>query len=100
MQHKAQGVSICSLSPIVSAPTRAPRRACTARGVRRSRAAMHERAELHANAGRGVCGLTICAPLQGSMSAYAPDCEFSDPFVSFKGTTRFQQNVGNLGGLM
>lgn len=38
--------------------------------------------------------------LQGDMLAYAPDCEFSDPFVAFKGTKRFQQNVGNLGGLM
>lgn len=36
----------------------------------------------------------------GDMSAYAPDCTFSDPFVSFKGTQRFKQNVGNLGGLM
>ncbi|GAX80191.1 hypothetical protein CEUSTIGMA_g7629.t1 [Chlamydomonas eustigma] len=37
---------------------------------------------------------------KGDMSAYAEDCEFSDPFVSFRGTSRFKQNVGNLGGLM
>eukprot|EP00955_Chlamydomonas_euryale_P112402 366130-Chlamydomonas_euryale.AAC.29 len=28
------------------------------------------------------------------------DCVFADPFVSFSGTDRFKQNVGNLGGLM
>ena len=37
---------------------------------------------------------------KGDMAAYAEDCEFSDPFVAFRGTGRFQQNVGNLGGLM
>jgi len=37
---------------------------------------------------------------QGDMAAYAPDCEFADPFVAFKGTDRFKQNVGNLGGMM
>lgn len=36
----------------------------------------------------------------GEMSAYAPDCIFADPFVSFKGVQRFKQNVGNLGGMM
>lgn len=37
---------------------------------------------------------------RGDMAAYASDCEFSDPFVAFRGTGRFQQNVGNLGALM
>ncbi|KAG2443128.1 hypothetical protein HYH02_009539 [Chlamydomonas schloesseri] len=36
----------------------------------------------------------------GDMAAYAPDCVFADPFVSFSGTSRFKQNVSNLGGLM
>lgn len=36
----------------------------------------------------------------GDMAAYSPDCEYADPFVAFKGTTRFKENVGNLGGLM
>jgi hypothetical protein len=36
----------------------------------------------------------------GDLAAYDPECEFSDPFVSFKGVDRFKQNVGNLGGLM
>ena len=35
-----------------------------------------------------------------SLDAYDPQCEFADPFVSFKGVGRFLQNVGNLGGLM
>lgn len=34
------------------------------------------------------------------MAGYAPDCEFADPFVSFKGIDRFKANVSNLGGLM
>lgn len=37
---------------------------------------------------------------KGKMLSYAKDCEFSDPFVSFKGLERFKQNVGNLGGMM
>jgi hypothetical protein len=37
---------------------------------------------------------------KGKMRSYAKDCEFSDPFVSFKGLERFKQNVGNLGGMM
>ena len=37
---------------------------------------------------------------RGTLSAYAPDCVFADPFVSFAGVDRFKQNVGNLGGLM
>jgi len=37
---------------------------------------------------------------KGAMRAYATECEFSDPFVSFKGLKRFKQNVGNLGGMM
>jgi len=37
---------------------------------------------------------------KGDMIAYAPDCVFADPFVSFKGTSRFLQNVSNLGSLM
>ncbi|KAG2487399.1 hypothetical protein HYH03_013968 [Edaphochlamys debaryana] len=36
----------------------------------------------------------------GDLAAYAPDCVFADPFVSFSGTGRFKQNVSNLGGLM
>ena len=36
----------------------------------------------------------------GELAAYDPDCEFADPFVSFKGVDRFKQNVGNLGGMM
>ncbi|KXZ49450.1 hypothetical protein GPECTOR_21g676 [Gonium pectorale] len=36
----------------------------------------------------------------GDMEAYAPDCVFADPFVSFSGTDRFKRNVANLGGLM
>ena len=36
----------------------------------------------------------------GEMAAYDPECEFADPFVSFKGVDRFKQNVGNLGGMM
>ncbi|KAL2650481.1 hypothetical protein R1flu_018609 [Riccia fluitans] len=31
---------------------------------------------------------------------YEDDCEFADPFVSFKGLKRFKQNVGNLGSFM
>jgi hypothetical protein len=37
---------------------------------------------------------------KGDMVAYDPDCRFADPFASFKGVSRFKQNVGNLGGLM
>jgi len=37
---------------------------------------------------------------KGSMAAYASDCTFADPFVSFDGVRRFQANVANLGGLM
>jgi len=37
---------------------------------------------------------------RGTLSAYAPECVFADPFVSFTGVDRFKQNVGNLGGLM
>lgn len=37
---------------------------------------------------------------KGQMEGYAPDCVFADPFVSFAGTDRFKQNVGNLGGMM
>ena len=29
---------------------------------------------------------------------YADDCEFADPFVSFKGRARFEENLANLGG--
>ena len=37
---------------------------------------------------------------QGDMSSYAPDCEFSDPFVSFRGVDRFRANVSNLGAYL
>ena len=33
------------------------------------------------------------------MSVYDPNCEFSDPFVSFKGVDRFKQNLANFGNL-
>lgn len=36
----------------------------------------------------------------GEMFGYDPDCEFSDPFVSFKGVDRFKQNVSNLGAYL
>lgn len=35
-----------------------------------------------------------------TMGLYDPNCEFADPFVSFKGRTRFKQNVSNLGSFM
>lgn len=35
-----------------------------------------------------------------NMGIYEPDCEFADPFVSFKGLKRFKQNVSNLGSFM
>lgn len=34
------------------------------------------------------------------MGIYEADCEFADPFVSFKGLKRFKQNVSNLGSFM
>ena len=37
---------------------------------------------------------------RGEMAAYAGDCEFADPFVSFRGLDRFRANVANLGGMM
>lgn len=36
---------------------------------------------------------------RGELKAYAADCEFADPFVSFKGTQRFLKNVSGLGRL-
>lgn len=35
-----------------------------------------------------------------NMGIYEADCEFADPFVSFKGLKRFKQNVSNLGSFM
>lgn len=35
-----------------------------------------------------------------SMGIYEDDCEFADPFVSFRGRRRFKQNVSNLGSFM
>ncbi len=35
-----------------------------------------------------------------AMGIYEPNCEFADPFVSFKGLKRFKQNVSNLGSFM
>jgi len=35
-----------------------------------------------------------------NMGIYEDDCEFADPFVSFKGLKRFKQNVSNLGSFM
>lgn len=37
---------------------------------------------------------------RGELRAYDEDCEFSDPFVAFRGKQRFLKNVANLGGLM
>lgn len=37
---------------------------------------------------------------QGDMASYEPDCEFSDPFVSFRGVERFKSNVSNLGAYL
>ena len=45
-------------------------------------------------------GMPTAAAGVGSMSAYAPDCLFADPFAGFRGTDRFRRNVSNLGGLM
>ena len=36
---------------------------------------------------------------KGELKAYAADCEFADPFVSFRGTRRFLKNVSGLGSL-
>lgn len=33
------------------------------------------------------------------MAVYDPQCEFADPFVSFKGVDRFKQNLANFGNL-
>eukprot|EP00898_Chlorokybus_atmophyticus_P008331 jgi/Chlat1/849/Chrsp104S01195 len=35
-----------------------------------------------------------------SLDVYSEDCEFADPFVSFRGRERFQRNVSNLGRFM
>ncbi|KAG0590105.1 hypothetical protein KC19_1G072000 [Ceratodon purpureus] len=35
-----------------------------------------------------------------NMGIYEADCEFADPFVSFRGLKRFKQNVSNLGSFM
>lgn len=35
-----------------------------------------------------------------SMEAYDSQCEFADPFVSFRGLARFRANVSNLGAFM
>jgi hypothetical protein len=37
---------------------------------------------------------------KGDLDAYDPQCEFADPFASFKGVDRFKKNVGNLGVLL
>lgn len=34
---------------------------------------------------------------QGELKAYDSQCEFADPFASFRGVDRFLKNVGNLG---
>ena len=34
------------------------------------------------------------------MEAYDSQCEFADPFVSFRGLDRFRANVSNLGAFM
>eukprot|EP00850_Spirogloea_muscicola_P024401 SM000759S21893 [mRNA] locus=s759:266:1092:+ [translate_table: standard] len=35
-----------------------------------------------------------------TMGIYEDQCEFADPFVSFRGRRRFKQNVSNLGSFM
>mmetsp|Transcript_16134 Transcript_16134/g.21339 ORF Transcript_16134/g.21339 Transcript_16134/m.21339 type:complete len:247 (-) Transcript_16134:274-1014(-) len=35
-----------------------------------------------------------------SMDLYEDDCEFADPFVSFRGLDRFKKNLDNLGSFM
>ena len=37
---------------------------------------------------------------KGDLAAYDDDCEFADPFASFRGKSRFLKNVANLGGLL
>jgi len=37
---------------------------------------------------------------RGELKAYAADCEFADPFASFRGVDRFLKNVSNLGTQM
>lgn len=37
---------------------------------------------------------------KGDLAAYDDDCEFADPFASFRGKSRFLKNVRNLGGLL
>lgn len=37
---------------------------------------------------------------QMTMHIYEEECEFADPFVSFKGTKRFKENVSNLGSFI
>jgi len=34
------------------------------------------------------------------LGLYEPDCEFADPFVSFRGLDRFKKNLDNLGSFM
>ena len=34
---------------------------------------------------------------KAAMDVYDPQCEFADPFVSFKGVTRFKENLSNFG---
>ena len=36
----------------------------------------------------------------GDMSAYDPDCLFTDPFSGFRGTERFKNNIGNFGNFL
>lgn len=47
-----------------------------------------------------ISDLSLQVSGTGDLSAYAPDCRFADPFASFRGTDRFQRNVGNLGGML
>ena len=54
----------------------------------------------HADCCCCAAGAAGAAAGVGSMSAYAPDCLFADPFAGFNGTDRFRRNVSNLGGLM
>ena len=35
-----------------------------------------------------------------TLGIYEEQCEFADPFVSFKGRDRFKANVSNLGSFM
>lgn len=47
-----------------------------------------------------IVPVLFCGAGNMAMGIYEPQCEFADPFVSFKGLKRFKQNVSNLGSFM